>query len=99
MALPIIPRFATRSPPVRGPWRTGKIERWHQTLKNRILLKNHYLPGDLGTSIGAFVKLYSHRRHGESLGNFTPAGVCFGRDRAIVDIRRRIKDLTIRKRR
>ena len=25
----------------------GKIERWHQTLKNRILLENYYLPGDL----------------------------------------------------
>ena len=24
-----------------------KIERWHQTLKNRILLENYYLPGDL----------------------------------------------------
>jgi len=24
----------------------GKIERWHQTLKNRILLENYYLPGD-----------------------------------------------------
>ena len=23
----------------------GKIERWHQTLKNRILLENYYLPG------------------------------------------------------
>jgi hypothetical protein len=25
----------------------GKIERWHQTLKNRILLENYFLPGDL----------------------------------------------------
>ena len=25
----------------------GKIERWHQTLKNRILLEHYYLPGDL----------------------------------------------------
>jgi hypothetical protein len=25
----------------------GKIERWHQTVKNRILLENYYLPGDL----------------------------------------------------
>jgi transposase InsO family protein len=23
----------------------GQIERWHQTLKNRILLENYYLPG------------------------------------------------------
>lgn len=25
----------------------GKIERWHQTLKSRILLENYCLPGDL----------------------------------------------------
>ena len=34
---------------VRGapyhPQTQGKIERWHQTLKNRILLENYYLPG------------------------------------------------------
>jgi hypothetical protein len=29
----------------------GKIERWHQTLKNRILLENYYLPGDLEAQI------------------------------------------------
>jgi putative transposase len=38
---------------VRGapyhPQTQGKIERWHQTLKNRILLENYYLPGDRTT--------------------------------------------------
>ena len=42
---------------VRGapnhPQTQGKIERWHQTLKNRILLENYYLPGDLKAHIGA----------------------------------------------
>ena len=33
----------------------GKIERWHQTLKNRILLENYYLPGDLQAKIDTFV--------------------------------------------
>ncbi len=40
---------------VRGapyhPQTQGKIERWHQTLKNRILLDNYYLPGDLERQI------------------------------------------------
>jgi putative transposase len=35
-----------RGAPYR-PQTQGKIERWHQTLKNRILLDNYYLPGDL----------------------------------------------------
>ena len=34
----------------------GKIERWHQTLKNRILLDNYYLPGDLERLVAAFVE-------------------------------------------
>lgn len=45
---------------VRGalyhPQTQGKIERWHQTLKARILLDNYYLPGDLERQIGAFVQ-------------------------------------------
>src|SRR5688572_31367758 len=43
---------------VRGapmhPQTQGKIERWHQTLKNRILLENYFLPSDLETQIEAF---------------------------------------------
>ncbi len=56
---------------VRGaphhPQTQGKIERWHQTLKNRILLENYYLPGDLEAQIGRFVEHYNHRRYHESL--------------------------------
>ena len=44
---------------VRGapyhPQTQGKIERWHQTLKNRILLENYFLPGDLERQIERFV--------------------------------------------
>ena len=81
------------------PQTQGKIERWHQTLKNRILLENYYLPGDLEAQVGAFVDHYNHRRYHESLGNLTPADVYFGRDRAIIDRRRRIKQRTIEQRR
>ncbi len=88
---------------VRGaanhPQTQGKIERWHQPLKNRVLLENYYLPGDLEPAIADFVERYNHRRYHESLGNLTPADVYFGRDRAIIDRRRKIKNLTIRKRR
>src|SRR5207237_220161 len=48
------------------PMTQGKIERWHQTLKNRILLENYFLPGDLETQIAAFVDDYNHRRYHES---------------------------------
>ena len=81
------------------PQTQGKIERWHQTLKNRILLENYYLPGDLEARIGAFVEHYNHRRYHESLGNLTPADVYSGRGQAILRERARIKRRTIHQRR
>ena len=67
---------------VRGapfhPQTQGKIERWHQTLKNRILLENYYLPGDLEAQVEAFVEHYNHQRYHESLKNVTPADAYFG---------------------
>jgi hypothetical protein len=88
---------------VRGapnhPQTQGKIERWHQTLKNRILLENYYLPGDLEACIGRFVEYYNHQRYHESLKNFTPADVYFGRGQTILLKRKRIKRDTIKNRR
>ena len=77
----------------------GKIERWHQTLKNRILLENYFLPGDLEAQIEAFVRHYNHQRYHESLNNITPAVVSFGRDKAILQHRERIKRETLEARR
>jgi putative transposase len=88
---------------VRGapchPQTQGKIERWHQTLKNRILLENYFLPGDLEAQIEAFVDHYNHRRCHESLRNLTPADVYFGRGQTILLERERIKRQTIQQRR
>ena len=88
---------------VRGapyhPMTQGKIERWHQTLKNRILLENYYLPGDLQAQIEAFVADYNYRRYHESIDNLTPADVYFGRGQTILLQRERIKRQTITKRR
>jgi putative transposase len=88
---------------VRGapyhPQTQGKIERWHQTLKNRILLENHFLPGDLEAQIEAFIEHYNHQRYHESLGNVTPADTYFGRDKAILAERARVKRITIEHRR
>ena len=70
-----------------------------QVLENRVLLENYYLPGDLEASVGTFVEHYNHRRYHESLANLTPADVYFGRDHAIIERRRKIKNLTIIKRR
>ena len=88
---------------VRGapyhPQTQGKIERWHQTLKNRILLENYFLPGDLRQKIDAFVNHYNYHRYHESLKNLTPADVYFGRGETILKQRERIKRKTIETRR
>jgi len=87
---------------VRGapyhPQTQGKIERWHQTLKNRILLENYFLPSDLEQQIEAFVTHYNHHRYHESLSNLTPADVYFGRGETILLERERIKRYTINQR-
>ena len=88
---------------VRGaplhPQTQGKIERWHQTLKNRVLLEHYYLPGELEAQIRAFIEHYNHHRYHESLNNVTPADVYFGRAQTIIEQRERIKRKTIENRR
>lgn len=75
------------------------VERWHQTLKSRILQENYYLPGDLRQQIDAFVDHCNHRRYHESLQNLTPDDVYFGRGKTILKQRERIKQKTIETRR
>jgi len=88
---------------VRGapyhPQTQGKIERWHQTLKNRILLEHYHLPRDLERQVAAFVEHYNRARHHESHDNLTPADVYFGRGERILLERERIKRQTIANRR
>jgi len=88
----------TRGKPYH-PMTQGKIERWHLSLKSRILLENYFLPGDLEHAITDFVEHYNHRRHHESLDNLTPADVYFGRGQRILERRREIKRRTIEQRR
>ena len=88
---------------VRGapyhPQTQGKIERWHQTLKNKVLLENYFFPDGLRARIGTFVDHYNHQRYHESINNLTPADVYFGRGQAILNQRERIKRKTIETRR
>ena len=81
------------------PMTQGKIERYHRSMKNRILLENYYLPGQLEHSIGEFVDYYNNRRYHESLDNLTPADVYFGRGLDILKRRETIKRKTIEQRR
>jgi transposase InsO family protein len=88
----------TRGKPYH-PMTQGKIERWHLSLKSRILLENYYLPGDLERAVAAFVDHYNRCRYHEALDNLTPADVYFGRGRRIIEMRNEIKRRTIEQRR
>ena len=81
------------------PQTQGKIERWHRSLKNQILLENYYLPGALEQRIGEFVDYYNHERYHESLNNLTPADVYYGRGQQVLDRREQIKLNTLAMRR
>jgi putative transposase len=76
----------------------GKIERYHRSMRNRILLESYYLPGH-EQSIEGFVEYYNNCRYHESLDNLTPADVYFGRGQAILKRREKIKRKTIEQRR
>ena len=77
----------------------GKIECWHQTLKNRILLENYFLPGDLEAQIATFVADLQPPALPRDVPTLTPADVYCGRGRTILAERERIKRQTIANRR
>lgn len=88
----------TRGAPYH-PMTQGKIERWHRSMKNQVLLENYYLPGDLKARIGEFVDYYNTERYHESLNNLTPEDVSTGRGQTVLNRRRRIKQKTLAERR
>jgi len=81
------------------PQTQGKIERWHRSMKNQILLNNYYLPGELQEHLQRFVSYYNHERYHESLNNLTPADVFYGRGAEILEQREMIKQNTLALRR
>jgi len=76
----------------------GKIERYHRSMKNVLMLDNYYSPEDLRVQIEAFVGYYNYERYHESLENVTPADVYTGRAAGIIEERRRIKERTLKQR-
>ena len=67
--------------------------------KNRILLENCYLPGDLEAQIARFVEHYNHSRYHEGLQNLTPSKKKTAEAKTILLERERIKSDTIKLRR
>ena len=88
----------TRGKPFH-PMTQGKIERYHRSMKNIILLDNYFLPMQLEAEIERWVEYYNNERYHESLGNITPRDKYLGMEEKIFTRRRKIKKQTIRRRR
>jgi transposase InsO family protein len=80
----------TRGKPYH-PMTQGKIERYHRSMKNILLLENYYSPDELTDQLDAFIDYYNNDRYHEALNNLTPANVYYGRGRDILARRKRIK--------
>ena len=88
----------TRGKPFH-PMTQGKIERYHRSLKNVVLLDNYYSPEELEREIASFVTYYNNERYHESLNNVTPADVYYGRAQRVLERRESIRRRTMRERR
>ena len=77
----------------------GKIERYHRSMKNILLLENYYSPDELIDQLDLFIQYYNNDRYHEALQNLTPADVYYGRSRDILSRRKRIKKKTMLQRR
>ncbi|NIQ10059.1 MAG: transposase, partial [Gammaproteobacteria bacterium] len=61
----------TRGKPYH-PMTQGKIERYHRSMKNILLLENYYSPDELTDQLDLFIEYYNNDRYHEALQNLTP---------------------------
>ncbi len=76
----------------------GKIERWHRSMKNQVLLENYHLPGDLEARFDEFFHYYNTERHHESLNNLTPEDGYTPRRQTVLNRRKPSKRKTLAER-
>ena len=77
------------------PQTNGKLERYHQSIKNEVNQVPYEVPGDLEVAITGFVDYYNHRRYHKALSNVSPDDVLNGRREEILIKRREVKAQTL----
>jgi putative transposase len=81
------------------PMTQGKIERYHRSMKNLILLDHYHSPSELEARIAEWVDHYNNHRYHEAIGNVTPHDRYLGLDGKIQKQRIRTKSKTMELRR
>ena len=61
------------------PQTNGKLELYHQSIKQEVNQVPYEVPSDLEVAIAGFVDYYNNRRYHKALGNVTPDDVLHGR--------------------
>jgi len=80
------------------PQTNGKLERYHQSIKQEVNQVPYEVPSDLEVAIASFVDYYNNRRYHKALGNVTPDDVLNGRREGILINRREVKAQTLARR-
>ena len=80
------------------PQTNGKLERYHQSIKQEVNQVPYEVPSDLEVAIASFVDYYNNRRYHKALSNVTPDDVLNGRREGILINRREVKAQTLARR-